>query len=57
MVLDTAAPLEEAARLYLQAGFEETARYNDNPWAARWFEKDLSSTVASGRRTDRITSR
>lgn len=43
MVLDTAAPLEEAASLYLRAGYAETARYNDNPYAARWFAKSLAT--------------
>jgi GNAT superfamily N-acetyltransferase len=39
VVLDTAEPLTEAARLYLREGYREIARYNDNPYAARWFEK------------------
>jgi GNAT superfamily N-acetyltransferase len=42
MVLDTAAPLSEAARLYLREGYAEIDRYNDNPYAAYWFEKKLS---------------
>jgi GNAT superfamily N-acetyltransferase len=41
VVLDTAAPLKEAARMYLREGYEEIERYNDNPYAARWFEKRL----------------
>lgn len=41
IVLDTAAPLKEAARMYLREGYAEIARYNDNPYAARWFEKRL----------------
>lgn len=41
VVLDTAAVLEEAARLYLREGYVEIPRYNDNPYAARWFRKDL----------------
>lgn len=41
VVLDTAAPLKEAARMYLREGYVEIARYNDNPYAARWFEKRL----------------
>jgi GNAT superfamily N-acetyltransferase len=41
VVLDTAAVLEEAARLYLREGYAEIPRYNDNPYAARWFRKDL----------------
>ncbi|MEJ7734491.1 MAG: GNAT family N-acetyltransferase [Polyangiaceae bacterium] len=41
IVLDTAAPLAEAASLYLAEGYREVAAYNDNPFAARWFEKRL----------------
>ena len=41
IVLDTAAPLAEAARLYQAAGYREIPPYNDNPYAARWFEKTL----------------
>lgn len=41
VVLDTAAPLREAAGLYLAEGYREVAAYNDNPFAARWFEKEL----------------
>ena len=41
VLLDTAAVLEEAATMYLRAGYDEIARYNDNPYAARWFRKDL----------------
>jgi GNAT superfamily N-acetyltransferase len=41
IVLDTAAPLDEAARLYLSAGYREIPAYNDNPYAARWFDKLL----------------
>jgi GNAT superfamily N-acetyltransferase len=42
IVLDTAAPLVEAARLYLREGYAEIDRYNDNPHAARWFGKVLA---------------
>lgn len=41
VVLDTASPLVEAARLYLREGYVEIDRYNDNPYAARWFSKTL----------------
>jgi GNAT superfamily N-acetyltransferase len=41
VVLDTAAPLVEAARLYLRCGYRAIARFNDNPYAAHWFEKKL----------------
>lgn len=43
VVLDTAAPLREGAAIYLREGYVEIARYNDNPVAARWFEKRLTS--------------
>lgn len=45
VVLDTASTLVEAAALYLSAGYVEIARYNDNPYAARWFEKKLELEV------------
>lgn len=38
-VLDTAAPLKEAEALYLRSGYRRIAAYNDNPYAAAWFEK------------------
>jgi len=41
MVLDTAAPLTEAAALYLSAGYVRIPRYNDNPHGAAWFGRDL----------------
>ena len=41
IVLDTAAPLEEAARLYARCGYARVAPFNDNPYAALWFEKIL----------------
>ena len=41
VVLDTHASLVEAARMYARAGYREIDRYNDNPYAARWFEKAL----------------
>lgn len=43
VVLDTAAPLKEAASMYLREGYVEIARYNDNPYAARWFRKDFGT--------------
>jgi GNAT superfamily N-acetyltransferase len=42
VVLDTAAPLTEAAIMYLREGYVEIVRYNDNRYAARWFEKTLA---------------
>lgn len=41
VVLDTAATLREAANMYLREGYVEIERYNDNPYAARWFEKQV----------------
>jgi GNAT superfamily N-acetyltransferase len=41
VVLDTAAPLEEAAALYASAGYREIEPYNENFYAARWFGKEL----------------
>ena len=41
IVLDTAAPLTEAAALYLTAGYAPIARYNDNPHGSAWFGRDL----------------
>ena len=39
--LDTSSHLVEALALYRSAGYNEIARYNDNPYAAHWFEKRL----------------
>jgi len=41
LVLDTAAPLVEAAALYRSAGYEDVPRFNDNPVAVAWFARDL----------------
>lgn len=43
IVLDTNRALVEAQALYRRCGFVETARYNDNPYADFWFEKDLAA--------------
>lgn len=42
LLLDTAAPLVEAAGLYRGCGYREVPAYNDNPHAAAWFRKELS---------------
>lgn len=42
VVLDTNATLDEAIAMYRSAGYAETERYNDNPYAERWFTKDLA---------------
>jgi ribosomal protein S18 acetylase RimI-like enzyme len=41
LVLDTHHTLEAAGRLYAAAGFVQTAPYNDNPNATRWYAKEL----------------
>jgi DNA-binding MarR family transcriptional regulator/predicted GNAT family acetyltransferase len=39
--LDTNDTLTEAIAMYERAGYRAIARYNDNPWARCWFEKEL----------------
>lgn len=39
--LDTSRHLHEALGLYRAAGYREVPRYNDNPYAAHWFEKRI----------------
>lgn len=41
VVLDTNSTLIEAIALYESAGYREIERYNDNPYALHWFEKEL----------------
>lgn len=41
VVLDTNASLREAVALYESSGYEPVERYNDNPYAERWYAKDL----------------
>jgi GNAT superfamily N-acetyltransferase len=41
VVLDTNASLTEAIAMYESSGYVPTARYNDNPYAERWFAKSL----------------
>jgi GNAT superfamily N-acetyltransferase len=40
--LDTNAHLTEAVALYRSSGYSEIPAYNDNLYAARWFEKRLA---------------
>ncbi len=47
IVLDTAASLEPAVRLYESNGYARVAPYNDNPHASAWFEKRLPLDDAS----------
>ena len=39
--LDTNRTLAEAQLMYRKAGYREIPRYNDNPYADYWFEKEL----------------
>jgi ribosomal protein S18 acetylase RimI-like enzyme len=39
--LDTNESLTEAQAMYRRSGYTEIARYNDNPYAHHWFEKQL----------------
>lgn len=39
--LDTSVHLKEAIALYAGAGYVEVPAYNDNPYAAHWFEKRI----------------
>ncbi len=39
--LDTNGTLTEAIAMYVAAGYDPIERYNDNPYAQCWFEKDL----------------
>jgi GNAT superfamily N-acetyltransferase len=48
LVLDTAAPLAAAVSLYASAGYVEVPAFNENPYAARWFEKRLVRSSGSG---------
>lgn len=40
--LDTNSALTEAISLYESSGYRSIERYNDNPFARRWFEKTLA---------------
>ena len=42
VVLDTNSALGEAIAMYDRAGYRRIVRYNDNPYAEAWFEKDLT---------------
>jgi len=44
--LDTNSALTEAIAMYQRAGYRAIERYNDNPYARHWFEKDLAATGA-----------
>ncbi len=42
--LDTNSTLREAIAMYESAGYRTIERYNDNPFAERWFEKRIASS-------------
>ena len=42
VVLDTNDTLTEAIAMYTRAGYRSIGRYNDNPYAKRWFTKPLA---------------
>jgi DNA-binding MarR family transcriptional regulator/GNAT superfamily N-acetyltransferase len=46
VVLDTNATLTEAIAMYESAGYRQVERYNDNPYAERWFAKELHAASA-----------
>ena len=41
VVLGTNDTLTEAIAMYGRAGYHSIERYNDNPYAQRWFAKEL----------------
>ena len=41
VVLDTNSTLLEAIAMYERAGYASIERYNENPYAGRWFSKAL----------------
>ena len=43
VVLDTNSSLTQAIAMYEAAGYTAIERYNDNPYAQRWFEKHLAA--------------
>jgi N-acetylglutamate synthase-like GNAT family acetyltransferase len=45
VILDTNATLVEAIAMYESCGYTAIERYNDNPYAQRWFEKLLNCSA------------
>jgi ribosomal protein S18 acetylase RimI-like enzyme len=43
--LDTNGTLVEAIAMYERAGYRSIERYNDNPYAQAWFEKELPAVT------------
>jgi GNAT superfamily N-acetyltransferase len=44
--LETNRTLKEAIQLYRKSGYLEIPRFNDEPYAHHWFEKDLGAALA-----------
>jgi GNAT superfamily N-acetyltransferase len=44
--LETNRNLKEAIQLYRDSGYREVPRFNDEPYAHHWFEKDLDAALA-----------
>jgi DNA-binding MarR family transcriptional regulator/N-acetylglutamate synthase-like GNAT family acetyltransferase len=49
VVLDTNGTLLEAIAMYERAGYRHIERYNDNPYAQAWFEKELALDLRPSR--------
>jgi len=47
--LDTNRSLEQALKLYRSSGYREIERFNDNPYADFWFEKNLQGASRTRR--------
>lgn len=45
VLLDTNGTLAPAIAMYRAAGYLDRDRYNDNPYAEHWFEKDLDPSI------------
>jgi GNAT superfamily N-acetyltransferase len=54
--LDTGANQPEALKLFQTSGYTPIADYNDNPWAAYWFEKRLSPSSPASSPADSATA-
>ncbi len=46
--LDTNGVLTEAMAMYERAGYRRIERYNDNPYAEAWYEKELTAPSGPG---------
>jgi len=51
VVLDTNSSLTPAITMYEHAGYTPIERYNDNPYAQRWFAKDVGDLEVDRRRS------